>query len=489
MAAKRWIFWCVFLSVTSLLLSATFQANRLWLWLNPEPRPLDLIEVSPRTESSAKPKLMRLPKVANRQTLTPQGTGLGWPTLLGAAHDCTSAETGLELLWGEEGPWEKWRVSVGTGYASPVALGDTVVLLQRKEARELVECFDAETGQSRWEFSWPATYECPYAHSSGPYSAPVLEQGCVYALGAAGQLYCLRLDNGSVLWHRDLHEEYGVEIEVWPVSASPLIEGNRLIVNLGGRKSGAGVIALDKATGKTLWTATNDGASCSTPRAATIHNRRYLFVWTAEALVSLDPEVGKVYWRIPFAAKNHEAAHGTTPLIAGDIVLVSGYQLGNLCVRVLPDGTYQELWRDKRKLLDSQYNNLLYFGGCVCGYSSTRRRLRCLELTTGELKWEWRSREPNGTIISVDGGYLLFGEKGRLGSLSLTPEGATIRSMTERPVLASPCLSYPALNNGLLYLRNEEEMVCIDLRRSASAKASPTRAFHESPSPDDLRNP
>lgn len=418
-------------------------------------------------ETQEKPgELLRLPKRDSENVVLPKDVGPGWPTLLGPNHDCTSPERGLNLQWPEAGPYEKWRIPVGTGYGGPVVWQDKLVLLHRKDNREIVECFDAESGQSRWSFDWPATYKCPFAHSSGPYSSPVLEEGRVWAIGAEGHCYCLNLDDGQEFWHRDLHADYQVEIEVWPVAASPLLEGNRLIVNVGGRKTKAGIIALDKQTGETLWQATSDGASCSTPRAATIHGRRVVIVWTADALVSLAPSDGTVFWRIPFCANNYEAAHGTPPLIADDIVLVSGYQLGNLCVRVLPDGGYQELWRDKRKLLDSQYNNLLHLDGRVCGFSAVWRSFRCLDLKTGELQWKWRSRIRTGTTIAVDGGYLMFGANGRLASLRISSDAAEEVCMTRRPVLRSPSLSYPALHNGLLYLRNEEELLCIDLRRA-----------------------
>lgn len=145
--------------------------------------------------------------------------------------------------------------------------------------------------------------------------------------------------------------------------------------------------------------------------------------------------------------------------------------------QVLPDGSYRELWRDKRELLDSQYNNLLHLGGRVCGFSTRRRSLHCLDLETGELAWRWRSPVRNGSIIAVDGNYLLFGESGRLASLAISEEGATLRSVTERPVLRPICVSYPALHRGLLYLRNEEEMVCIDLRRPASEEPAETASL------------
>ncbi len=469
-AAKRIICWGVFLAMAGVAAFGSRWIGSAGFLIGTKSRlPHEFGPIAADEQRSSVIPLV-LPKSAGRKIILPQGTGLGWPTLLGPMHDGTSPETGLNLVWTDAGPLEKWRITVGTGYASPVVMGDALVLLQRKGGREVVECLYPETGSPRWETSWPTEYVGKHSYSTGPYSTPVIDNDQVYAIGSEGRLCCLRLNDGVEVWHRNLHEEYQVRIETWPAAASPLVEGDLLILNLGGRERGAGIIALDKATGKTLWSATRDGASCSAPRAATIHGRRHVFVWTAEALVSVDPADGAVRWRIPFAANNHEAAHGSAPLVAGDLVLVSGYQLGNLCVRVLPDGSYDELWRDNRQLLDSQYNNLLHLRGNVCGFSSTRRKLRCLDLVTGDMKWEWRSRIRTGTIVAVDNRYLLAGDNGLLASLQMTDRGVTVLSMAEHPVLAAPCLSYPAISNGLLFLRNESEMVAIDLRRSAGAE-------------------
>lgn len=412
-----------------------------------------------------------LPESHDRHTLPPDEVGLGWPSLLGPAHDCSSPERGLDLQWPESGPFEKWRIPVGAGYSAPVVLGDRLILFNRHEDQEVIDCLDAESGRNCWSTSWPSGYQCPVNYSSGPYSTPVLEDGHVYAIGAEGRLVCLSLEDGTEYWHREVWREYDVKTERWPATASPLLEGNSVIMNLGARESSAGVIVIDKATGETLWTATEDGASCATPRAATIHGKRFAFVWTADALVALEPADGSIYWRIPFTANNDEVMHGTSPLIAEDIVLVSGYQIGSLCVRVLADGSYEELWRDRRELLDSQYNNLLHIDGHVCGFSTTRRGLRCLEPLTGDLRWKWHSRILNGNIISVDGGYLLFGARGRLASLAITTDGVDVIAMTDQPLLKPPTFSYAALHNGLLYLRNEDELLCVDLQPSAPSSS------------------
>lgn len=475
--SRRIVFWIIACSGLAVVAAGGLAA--VWLYQTQAAVPPMNEEIAALAESLEEDQaeaegkhsdLMQLPTRPSPQVGLPENVGPGWPTLLGPNHDCTSGERGLDLQWPEAGPYQHWRIPVGVGYSSPVVLGERVVLFHRKDDLEILDCLDAETGQTLWSFDSPATYQCPFAHSSGPYSAPVLEAGRVYAVGAAGQMYCLSLEDGSEIWHRDLHGDYEVEIEVWPAAASPLLEDDRLIVNVGGRKTGAGIVALDKDTGKTLWKATDDGASCSTPVAGTIHDRRIAFVWTADALTAVDPADGNVYWQIPFCAKNYEAAHGTSPLVVDDIVFISGYQLGNLCVRVLPDGGYEELWRNKRKLLDSQYTSLIHLDGNVMGFSAVWRSCRCLKIETGELQWKWRSRLRAATTIAVDGGYLMFDSTGRLASVRITPEGVEEIAMTRRPILAPPAMSYPALHNGLLYLRNEEEMVCLDLRRAAEGE-------------------
>jgi outer membrane protein assembly factor BamB len=425
----------------------------------------DALALAARPEAVEAPR--ELATVPNRSGVPPDDVGRGWPALLGPAGDCSSPERGLDWQWAEAGPPLRWRRSAGAGYSAPVLLGERLILFHRLGDREVAECLSAETGEPLWSHAWPTDYECPVSYSSGPYSTPVLEEGRVYALGAEGRLCCLDLDRGELVWQRDLHRDYDVVSEMWPATGSPLVEGDRLIVNVGGRSTSAGIVALDCGSGETAWSSTDDGPSCSTPVAATIHGGRFVFVWTAEALVSLDPADGRVFWRIPFAANNREAAHGTSPLVVDDVVIVSGYQIGNLCVRVMADGSPKVLWRDKRQLLDSQYNNLTAVDGRVCGFSATRRSLRCLDIETGEMAWQWRSKIPNGTMLAVDGRYLLLGARGRLAALAIDTSGVEVLAMTSRPLLGSPCFSYPALHNGLLYVRNEESLLCVDLRRPA----------------------
>jgi len=388
----------------------------------------------------------------------------GWPRLNGPTGDGRSTETGLRLTWSDTGPPERWRVAVGEGYSSPVVEGDDVILFHRIEQDELIDCLAADSGRHRWRFRDPTRYRCPVAYSSGPYSTPVISGPRIYALGAEGELFCLDRRNGSLLWKRSLSADYPSPAGNFPPSASPLLEGDRMILNLGGRTARAGIVAFDCATGGSVWTATDHGASCATAVAASIHDQRYVFVWTDQGLVALDPASGRVFWTVDFHANNPEAVHATSPLVVGDVVFVSGYQIGCLAVRLLPQGRYQELWRDKRRNLDSQYNNLIAADGHVYGYSSYTGALHCIDLLSGALRWKWRSAIRRGNAIALGDRLLLLGDRGHLGCVAISPERCRPVGVTASPLLEAPCYSAPAISNGLLYLRNQHFLICLDLR-------------------------
>jgi outer membrane protein assembly factor BamB len=397
----------------------------------------------------------------------------GWPNLFGPTHDSVSLEANIRTQWPAGGPPLKWRREVGTGYSAPICWDDRLIVFQRIADEELVECCDAESGAPQWRNAWPAGFRWSPAYASsspeysnGPYSTPVIDEARVYAWGGGGRLQCLDAATGERLWHRSLNDEYQATLEgFFPVAASPLLEGDRLILNVGGKESAAGIVALDARTGQTLWTATADGAGHATPVAATIHSRRYVFVFTADGLVSLDPADGRVCWSIPFRARNRDVVNATSPIVYGDIVFVSGYQLGNLCVRVLPDGSYQELWRDKRRNLDSQYNNLLCLDGYVYGFSALDRSFRCLELTTGSVRWKWDSDIGRGASLAAGGRILVLGEHGHLGAIEVDPHEARPVCITGQSLLeGQPCYTAPALHRGLLYVRADKTLLCLDLR-------------------------
>ncbi|MEM1304845.1 MAG: PQQ-binding-like beta-propeller repeat protein, partial [Planctomycetota bacterium] len=234
----------------------------------------------------------------------------GWPALFGPDED-SSSRAWIDLgRIAERGPVEKWRRAIGTGYSSPVTADGRLIVQQRVPAvdlssdgsadlaqvteasvdararsgagpseaepldpavspdDEVIACYDLETGEPLWEHRYPTTYECQFEYSNGPYGTPRIDGGRVYTLGAQWQARCLDLTTGSVVWRRDLAADYDVEEGLFGFGPGLLIDGGRMIFNLGA--ADAGVIALDAATGGTLWTSGRDRAGYTMPRVATV---------------------------------------------------------------------------------------------------------------------------------------------------------------------------------------------------------------------------
>jgi outer membrane protein assembly factor BamB len=395
-------------------------------------------------------------------SIAPEITSYSWPNFLGPHHNSQSAETDVCVQWPPSGPPVLWRQSIGTGYSSPVVDGGRVYVTHRIGDQEIVSCFDAATGQSAWRSASPTSYDCPVAYSDGPYSTPSISQGRCFAIGAQARLRCLDATTGDLVWERLLQSEFRLDDGMFPVSTSPYAWRDLLIVNVGGSQ-GSGVVALEQATGKVRWSVTDDAASYATPVCETIHGEELAFVFTHDGLICLAPDTGRLLWKIPYRPKNPETIIASSPLVYEDLVFASGYQLGALCVRVGQGGQFEELWREQR-VLDSQYNNMVCCDGLLFGFSAIDKSLRCVDAMSGKLLWKWRSKLGRGNMVAADGHLLILGQEGHLGSVRMRANKADCVSLTSEPVLEGPCFAAPALCNGLLYLRNESEIVCVDLR-------------------------
>jgi outer membrane protein assembly factor BamB len=396
------------------------------------------------------------------------GDSLGWPCFQGPTHNSVAYESGLLDSFPPAGPQELWRREVGTGYSSPVVTDSGLIVFYREGDEEIIECLDPESGESQWKFPYPTAWVCEYEYSNGPYSTPVIDGEVVYAVGAEGKLHALRIDSGELVWRRDLKADYAPTKMLFCMGASPLIHGDRLFYTLGGSVGESGTICLDKRTGETLWTATDHEAGYATPVVAEIHGREYLFVFDHFGLVALDPTSGQVHWEIPFQSRSPDTVCATSPVIYQDLVMVTmGPAPGALCVRVLPDGGYEEVWRERR-VIDSTWNNVVHYDGNLFGYTSKRIRsqLRSIDIRTGEVRWQWESDLERGSLIAADGKLIAFGEHGHLALLKANPYACEVLAMTVEPLLKTPCYPLPALFRGRLYLKNETTLVCYDFRHS-----------------------
>lgn len=392
-----------------------------------------------------------------------------WPTLFGP-NRTGATEVSVPAIWPDEGPELRWEVEVGTGYGSPVTAENRVIFSHRVDDKEWVQCHDGRDGSVIWKTPLETDAVCDFEYSDGPYSTPVidLQRRSVYHFSGSGTLLSLDLDSGHIKWRRDLREDYAVEPELFPPGATPLLDDDQLIFSLGGAKQEAGVVSLQADDGATRWSCTEHKAAYTTPIVAERFDQGFCFVMTAEGLVCLNPSSGTVDWEIPHRSKAPMSYNSVSPLVWNDLVLmVTGPGPGAICVKINADRSYEVQWKNRR-LLDSQYTNLLLSDGHVFGFTSAGQggaELRCIEFATGELKWKYHSvlRRAQGLIAGE--AMFFLGERGHLASLQRSHNEAKVLSFTQDPLMQADCYCSPAIIEDGIVLKDEDRVAVFDLRR------------------------
>lgn len=393
-----------------------------------------------------------------------------WPRLFGPTGDSVVPTQELDLSWPERGPRELWSMELGESYTTPSIEGKSLVLFHRIGDEEMVDCLDVETRRRRWRFAYPTEYVDQYGYNNGPRSTPIISGGVVYTLGAEGKMHALDLETGRKIWSRWLNREFNVRQDFFGVGGSPLLDDGKLIINVGGSESEAGVVALRARDGETEWQRTSDGPSYATPAVGLIHGRRVAFVFTKAGLAVIDSGAGELLRSLPFRSRLYESVNASSPVVVGDVCLVSAtYGTGSLCVRVQKDGSVEELWRSTLSM-DSHFSNLMEKDGYVYGFAGRHEpdaELRCIELETGKIRWSMPTALGRGSMVRHGEDWILWGERGRLMTARLGPDQAPELPEEVPSLLRYPCWTPPAIVSGRLYLRNETKLICLDLRPAA----------------------
>ena len=416
------------------------------------------------------------PKTLLAAALTLPGVLLAddWPQWRGLNRDGVCAETGLLESFPAQGLKIRWRVPIGWGFSSPVVAQGRVYLadseLMKPKAKERLHCFDETTGKALWTSSYDVAYAdwaFDPAQEIGPVATPIVQNGKVYTLGRLSHLFCLDAVKGEVLWQKNLEKDYQVAFS--PGMPSPLIEGDLLILFIGG-KSGACVVALHKDTGQEVWKALDESLTFSSPIVISSGGEKQLIVWTPESVTSLDPATGKTHWRQRLLTSSDYAV--STPVFHKDRLLIGG-----LMFQLDPDKpSAKVLWPESRapaRRIFSHTSTALFQGDYVFSAKSSGE-LICVEASTGKQVWEVDTvtdlksgasihLTPNGDSV------LVYTNKGELIRAQLTSEGYQEIS---RVALLEPTFPFagrkvtwspPAYANRHIFARNGKELICASL--------------------------
>jgi outer membrane protein assembly factor BamB len=390
------------------------------------------------------------------------GAVTDWPQFLGPARNGSYAGPPLAEAWGAAGPKVLWRKQVGQGFAGPAVVGNRVILFHRVGNEEVVESLDAASGNSIWRYAYRTTYRDDFGFDEGPRAVPVVADGVVYTFGAEGQLHAVDFAKGTRLWSEETMKRFSVPKGFFGAAGSPLVDGGRVIANIGGEK--AGIVAFDAKSGKVLWTATDDDASYSSGVGATIAGRRSAVFLTRDSLVGLDPESGAVQFQRRWRARLAASVNAATPLVIGDQIFVSAQYGPGAGVLRLNGSQLVDVWASD-DVLSNHYATSVFYNGHLYGFHGRQEfgpSFRAVEFQTGTVKWSQEQFRAGSVLLAGDR-LLITREGGELLLAAASPQA--FRPIARAQILQGVVRPYPALADGLLYVRNENTMLCLDLRK------------------------
>lgn len=395
----------------------------------------------------------------------PAATG-EWPQILGPHRNGLSSETNLIDEWPATGPREVWRVRGGVGMSGLAISRGRLITLVQKEGRQFAVALEAATGKSVWERDLAPQYK--NSMGDGPRATPSISGDQVFVFTGESILSALNFADGKVLWtHHVLKEQSGKEAD-YGMACSPLVVDGQVIVTVGAPT--ATVVAYDTRTGKQAWTAGEDVAGYSSPALLKVGGREQIVVYTGGSVLGLAPKSGTVLWRYPYET-NYECNIAIPLAIDGHVFISSGENHGSALLKLKPEGdgfAVEEVWTSHgpKSVLRNEWQTSILLDGFLYGMDNVGgagpiTHLACINAATGERAWQ-ELRFGKGNLIGADGKLFISTMKGELVLVKATPKA--YQEIGRGPVLGSTRQA-PALAGGRLYLRDDKEIVCLDVRK------------------------
>ncbi len=400
------------------------------------------------------------PWVAGALLIVFAGTAVSddWAQWRGPNRDGRSAESGLLKQWPASGPAIAWKATgLGAGYSSvSVAAGYVYTLGDLGDGNYLIAMKESDG-----EIAWKTRIGDKGGHKkyTGPRSTPTVDGDQIFALNQHGDLVCLDKASGDTVWSRNLVSDFGGKMmSGWKYSESPLVDGDQVVCTPGGREGT--VVALNRASGEKVWQTTDwtDTAGYSSVIIATIHGKRQYVQLTGKSVAGIDPASGKILWK---ADREGKTAVIATPVVEDNVVFVtSSYGVGCNAFEINQDWSTQELYANQN--IANHHGGVILLDHHVFG--SSGGTFRCLEVESGELSFNRRS-VGKGATVYADGFFYLRSESGPVALIEATTGGLNQVSKFDQPDRSDErAWPHPVVANGKLYLRDQNVLLCYDIR-------------------------
>jgi outer membrane protein assembly factor BamB len=385
-----------------------------------------------------------------------------WPQWLGPARNGTSTEAGdLVTTWGTNGPPVLWSRTIGSGFSSIAIVKGTGYTMTTMDTHVGVVAFDAATGAQRWQTALGDTYTEP-SGGDGPRSTPTVDGDRIITLTPKGALVALDRATGELLWTRDLPKELGGQVPEWGYSASPLVSGGLVYLEVGGT-DGHGLVAFSRSDGRVVWKHGSYEVSYSSPVLLTIAGARQVVFYTAKKAVATTPEDGQVLWEAPW--RFFYGLHVATPLHVppNGLFVAAGYGVGGTLYDIKRKGkTLEATQRWKSRRMRNRMATSVLVGDHLYGFDE--ERLTAIEAKSGATDWQ-RDGFGRGTLIAAGDQLIVLGGDCRLVIVRADPTRYTPIRPPAKVFESERCWTVPTLANGVLYVRNLKTMKALQLRR------------------------
>jgi outer membrane protein assembly factor BamB len=472
---------------------------------NPAPSeasPTDQPEAAKGPAAAAEPEIAVAPAATGAlpPDLGTRRQGVDWPTFLGPTGDSKSPETGILTDWSGGQPRIVWQTKLGTSYGAPTISRGRLFQFDRFGDTAVLYCLNSETGKELWRYEYPTEYEDMYGYNNGPRCSPIVDGDRVYALGVDGMLVCVRAETGQEVWKLDTNQRFSVVQNFFGVGSSPVIVGDLLVVMVGGstpesltlapgdldrvESNGTAIVAFDKFTGEMKYKLGDELASYASLKLATIDGRPWCFAFCRGGLLGFEPGHGKLDFHYPWRARILESVNASMPVVVGDEVFISEtYGPGSTLLKVAA-GKHEVVWKDndrsREKAMQTHWMTPVYVDGYLYGSSgrhTENAELRCIEWKTGKVTWSV-PKMTRSSLLLIDGHFVCLGEYGQLTLIKVNPEKfepvaeGDFAFADDRPappgaearrLLKYPCWAAPIVSHGLMYVRGDDRLLCLEL--------------------------